>query len=98
MFYRNANSADPDQMLHSAASDLGLYCLPITLFLRFSRVKWVKQALMGEQESSCLTHLCQVVNVEQNRTELYYLTTSQATCRRLKRSKQNNKLHNEQSK
>ena len=26
-----ANSGDPDQMLHSAASDLGLLCLPITL-------------------------------------------------------------------
>ena len=28
----NANSVDPDQMLHSAASDLGLQCLLITLF------------------------------------------------------------------
>ena len=27
-----ANSGDPDQMLHSVASDLGLHCLPITLF------------------------------------------------------------------
>ena len=26
-----ANSGDPDQMPHSAASDLGLHCLPITL-------------------------------------------------------------------
>ena len=26
-----ANSADPDQMPHSVASDLGLHCLPITL-------------------------------------------------------------------
>ena len=26
-----ANSADPDQMPHSAASDLGLHCLPNTL-------------------------------------------------------------------
>ena len=25
-----ANSGDPDQMLHSAASDLGLHCLLIT--------------------------------------------------------------------
>ena len=32
-----ANSEDPDQMPHSAASDLGLHCLPITLF-GFSRV------------------------------------------------------------
>ena len=26
-----ANSGDPDQTLHSVASDLGLHCLPITL-------------------------------------------------------------------
>ena len=36
-----ANSEDPDQMPHSAASDLGLHCLPITL-LRVSRLQWVK--------------------------------------------------------
>ena len=35
-----ANSGDPDQTLHSAASDLGLHCLPITL-LRVSRLQWV---------------------------------------------------------
>ena len=35
-----ANSGDPDQMLHSVASDLGLHCLQITL-LRVSRLKWV---------------------------------------------------------
>ena len=34
------NSADPDQTPHSAASDLGLHCLPITL-LRVSRLQWV---------------------------------------------------------
>ena len=36
--YRNcrkfyANSADPDQMLQFAASDLGLHCLPTILLL-----------------------------------------------------------------
>ena len=36
-----ANSGDPDQMLHSAASDLGLHCFPITL-LGVSRLQWVK--------------------------------------------------------
>ena len=36
-----ANSGDPDQMLHSVASDLGLHCLPSTL-LRVSRLQWVK--------------------------------------------------------
>ena len=37
----NANSVDPDQMLHSAASYLGLHSLPITL-LGVSQLKWVK--------------------------------------------------------
>ena len=27
----NANSVDPDQMPRSAASDLGLHCLPMSL-------------------------------------------------------------------
>ena len=35
-----ANSGDPDQMAHSAESDLGLPCLPIT-FLRVSRLQLV---------------------------------------------------------
>ena len=35
-----ANSEDPDQMLHSAASDLGLHCLPIIL-LGVSQLQWV---------------------------------------------------------
>ena len=39
-----ANSGDPVQMPHSAASDLGLHCLPITL-LRVSRLQWVKMPL-----------------------------------------------------
>ena len=34
------NSGDPDQQPHSAASDLGLHCLPIT-FLEVSRLQWV---------------------------------------------------------
>ena len=35
------NGGDPDQMLHSAVSDLGLHCLPIILLV-VSRLKWVK--------------------------------------------------------
>ena len=35
------NSGDPEQKLHSVASDLGLHCLPITLLL-VSRLQWVK--------------------------------------------------------
>ena len=36
-----ANSEDPDQMPHSAESDLGLHCLPNTLS-GVSRLPWVK--------------------------------------------------------
>ena len=35
-----ANRGDPDQTPHSAASDLGLHCLPVTL-LRVFRLQWV---------------------------------------------------------
>ena len=40
-----ANSRDPDQMPHFAASDLGLQCLPITL-LGVSRLQWVDQNML----------------------------------------------------
>ena len=39
-----ANNGVPDQTPHSAASDLGLHCLPITL-LRVSRLQWVNLKL-----------------------------------------------------
>ena len=39
------NSGDPDQTPPSAASDLGLHCLPITL-LRVSRLQWVNLTRM----------------------------------------------------
>ena len=35
-----ANIGDPDQTPHSAASDLDLHCLPVTL-LRVSRLQWI---------------------------------------------------------
>ena len=35
-----ANSGDPDQTPHSAASDLGLHCLPIIL-LEVSGLQWL---------------------------------------------------------
>ena len=34
-----ANTGDPDQMPHSAASDQALHCLPVTLF-RVPRLQW----------------------------------------------------------
>ena len=39
----NASSVDPDQMLHSKASDLGLHYLPFTLY-EVSRRRGVKQS------------------------------------------------------
>ena len=39
----NANSVDPDQTPRSAASDLGLHCLPMFL-LWDARHKWVKDS------------------------------------------------------
>ena len=37
-----ANSGDPDEMPYSAASDLGLHCLPVT-HLGVSSLQWVKE-------------------------------------------------------
>ena len=37
-----AKSEDPDQMLHSTASDLDLHCSQVTL-LGVSRLKWVEE-------------------------------------------------------
>ena len=47
-----ANSADPDQMPHSAASDLGLHCLPIT-FKRYPEYN----GLIAEQTCCIQTHI-----------------------------------------
>ena len=47
-----ANSGDPDQTPHSAASDLGLHCLPITLS-QGSRLQWV----------ICEAHSCKIVTI-----------------------------------
>ena len=43
-----ANSGDPDQMMYSATSDLGLHCLPVTLFWGVSRLKWVDMSVVGK--------------------------------------------------
>ena len=49
MFCRNslliANSVDPDQTPRSAASNLGLHCVPMSL-LWDARLKWVKLVLL----------------------------------------------------
>ena len=46
-----ANSIDPDQMPHSAASDLGLHCL-LGLFVQICRVIMVPILLATNQNNS----------------------------------------------
>ena len=46
MVYLFANSGDPDQMPCSAASDLGLHCLPVTC-LGVSSLQWVNALHAG---------------------------------------------------
>ena len=41
-----ANSGDPDQTPRSAASDLGLHYLPITVLL-VSRLQWVNRSCLA---------------------------------------------------
>ena len=48
-----ANSGDPDQTPHSAASDLGLHYLPITILL-VSRLQWANRIPFEHD----LTYLC----------------------------------------
>ena len=45
------NSGDPDQKPCSAASGLGLHCLPVAL-LGISRLQWVKIPNQGFQRNS----------------------------------------------
>ena len=51
-----ANSEDPDQTPRSAASDLGLHYLPVTL-LGISRLQWVK----GKRNSLRVNHSVRIV-------------------------------------
>ena len=41
-----ANSGDPDQTLHSAASGLGLHCLPMS-YRKDARLKWVNIIMLS---------------------------------------------------
>ena len=52
-----ANSGDPDQTLCSAASDMGLHCLPITRLWVF-RLQWVKKVVF------CLQLYTEEVNLQ----------------------------------
>ena len=51
-----ANNGDPDQALGSAASDLGLHCLPVTL-LGVSRLQWVNSPLGGNSVNLILASI-----------------------------------------
>ena len=51
-----ANSGDPDQMPHSAASDLGLHCLQVTC-LGVSSLQWVKRSSVHVYDSEVLLML-----------------------------------------
>ena len=51
-----ANSGDPDRTAHSAASDLGLHCLPLTLS-GVSRPKCVNWICGSGPSCSKLTYL-----------------------------------------
>ena len=46
------NSADPDQMQHSVASDLDLHYLPMS-YKKDARHKWVKMQLICLSHKSC---------------------------------------------
>ena len=65
----NANSVDPDQMLHSVMSDLGLNYLPVT-FLEVPRLKWVKDFMISAQGQGRIIHKGQ--NFDCNRRFCYF--------------------------
>ena len=44
------NSEDPDQTPHSAASDLDLHCLPITI-VGVYRLQWIKGSVITKKLS-----------------------------------------------
>ena len=51
----NANSVDPDQTPRSAASDLGLHCLPMSR-LRDAGHKWVNGKQYAPGGSKCFSY------------------------------------------
>ena len=46
-----ANNGDPDQMQRSAASDLGLHCLPITRSPDYNGLKYSIRNLMASNDA-----------------------------------------------
>ena len=61
------NSEDPDQTPRSAASDLGLSCLPMPIFnKKVTRLVWVKQSLLNQHFNNALVCVKESSNVIQN--------------------------------
>ena len=66
-----ANSGGPDQKLCSAASDLGLHCLPNTL-LGLSRLQWVKYtAFLKYTSHSTFSQPYLLLSILTNRAQLF---------------------------
>ena len=87
-----ANSGDPDQTPHSAASDLGLHCLPFTL-LGVSRLQWVKTAFVSPK---WFLSYCSIFNINPCPAEPGYvllLKTVQIQISRLLKKPTNLDLH-----
>ena len=59
-----ANSGDPDQILHSAVSDLGLHYLPIT-HLGVSRLQCVKalRKLIADDILICFNYFSEKIRI-----------------------------------
>ena len=53
----NANSVDPDQAPHSAASDLSLHCLTMSLLWE-TGYKWIKMITSDQQKLLPYLVLC----------------------------------------
>ena len=49
----SANNGDPDQMLHSVASDRGLHCLPITFWKRLDMLNSIHANHDGNMLIAC---------------------------------------------
>ena len=55
-----ANSGDPDQMLHTVASDLGLHCFPVS-FLWGSRLRLNIDTVIREKKSKWFPESCWMI-------------------------------------
>ena len=68
----NGNSVDPDQMLHSAASDMGLHCLTITLLGIFQTKMGLTLKAPRKTASENVVCLCLLLNILANFSNLFF--------------------------